>query len=40
MQYETRRESFNEDLERYKLNKFFNTTQKWRHERWIMKFLH
>jgi len=26
MQYETRRESFNEDPERYNLNKFFNTT--------------
>jgi hypothetical protein len=40
MQYEMRRESFNEDHERYKINKFFNMTQTWRHERWIMKFMH
>jgi hypothetical protein len=40
MQYETRRESFNEEPERYNLNKFLKTTHTWRHERWIMKFSH
>jgi len=39
MKYEARRQSFNEETARYKLNKFINRTRTWRHARRIGMFL-